>query len=232
VHPLQPEKIMNHCHENLGKIEKDEVVTEKYAIAFEAKEAFKALHEEHSQAVQNRKRKTRRVSISTNWGESGSTGIQILESVEKKQKMNEEKESQQQKEKENRESERREREEEKKMRRESKEKEKIALEKSHAKAKKEREKRQAEKAKKKEKERRKKVEARAKKSQEGKEKKIPKRKYLCKAGGCSRAWPSGVTHDDDWLWCEACGLYGLCFFHIRKEEQLVLLCNHEEKCKK
>jgi len=53
VHPLQPEKIMNHCHENLGKIEKDEVVTEKYAIAFEAKEAFKALHEEHSQAVQN-----------------------------------------------------------------------------------------------------------------------------------------------------------------------------------
>jgi hypothetical protein len=232
VHPLQPEKIMSHCRENLGKIEKEEAVTKKYAIAFEAKEAFKALHEEHSQSVQNRKRKTRRVSISTNWGESGSTGIQILESAEKKRKLNEEKVIQRQKEKENRESERREREQEKKMRRESKEKEKIALEKSRAKAKKEREKRQAEKVKKKEKERRKKSEARAKKSKEGKEKKIAMKKYLCKADGCPRAWPSGVMHDDAWLWCEGCGLYGLCFFHIRKEEQLTLLHNHEEKCKK
>ncbi len=232
VHPLQPEKIMSHCRENLGKIEKEEAVTKKYEIAFEAKEAFKALHEEHSQSIQNRKRKMRRVSISTNWGESGSTGIQILESAEKKRKLSEEKEIQRQKERDNRENERREREEEKKMRRKSKEKEKIALGRSRAKAKKERQKRQAEKAKKKEKERRKKEEARAKKSKEGKEKKISKKKYRCKADGCSQAWPSGIPYDDDWLWCEGCGLYGLCFFHIRKEEQLILLRNHEEKCKK
>ncbi len=30
---------------------------------------------------------------------------------------------------------------------------------------------------------------------------------------------------------EGCGLYGLCFFQIRKEEQLILLCNHEENVK-
>jgi hypothetical protein len=98
---------------------------------------------------------------------------------------------------------------------------------SRTKANKEREKRQAEKVKKKEKERRKKGEARAKKSKEGKEKKISKKKYRCKADGCSQAWPSGILHDDICLWCEGCGLYGLCFFHIRKEELLILLCNHE-----
>ena len=232
VHPLQPEKIMSHCRENLGKIEEEEALTKKYAIAFEAKEAFKALHEEHSHAVQNRKRKSRRVSISTNWGESGSTGIQILESAEKKRKLNEEKVVQRQKEKENRETQRREREEAKKKRRESKEKEKVALQRSRARAKKEREKRRAEKVKKKEKERRKKEEAREKKSKEGKGKKNSVKKYLCAADGCSQAWPTGVSHDDDWLWCDACGLYGMCFFHVRKEEQLVLLRNHEENCKK
>jgi len=232
VHPLQPEKIMSHCRENLGKIEEEEALTKKYAIAFEAKEAFKALHEEHSHAVQNRKRKSRRVSISTNWGESGSTGIQILESAEKKRKLNEEKVVQRQKEKENRETQRREREEAKKKRRESKEKEKVALQRSRARAKKEREKRRAEKVKKKEKERRKQEEPREKKSKEGKGKNNSVKKYLCAADGCSQAWPTGVSHDDDWLWCDMCSLYGMCFFHVRKEEQLVLLCNHEENCKK
>jgi hypothetical protein len=45
----------------------EEAVTKKYEIAFEAMDAFKAIHEEHSQLIQNQKRKTRRVSISTNW---------------------------------------------------------------------------------------------------------------------------------------------------------------------
>ncbi len=118
------------------------------------------------------------------------------------------------------------------MQRKNKEKEKIALGRSHTKAKKEREKRQAEKVKKKEKERRKKGEARAKKSKEGKEKKSSKKKYHWKADRHSQAWPSGIPYDNDWLWCEGCSLYRMCYFRIKKEDQLILLCNHEEKCKK
>ncbi len=52
-------------HESLlqksWKIEKEEAVAKKYAISFEAKEAFKAIHEDHSQSFQNWKRKTRSI---------------------------------------------------------------------------------------------------------------------------------------------------------------------------
>jgi hypothetical protein len=31
--------------------------------------------------------------------------------------------------------------------------------------------------------------------------------------------PSGIPHNDDWLWCGGCDLNELCFFHLRKEWQ-------------
>jgi hypothetical protein len=114
--------------------------------------------------------------------------------------------------------------------REKAKREKITLGRSRTKANKERQKRQAEKVKKKEKEREKKRRSKSKEEQRRKEKKTSKKKYhCCKTDRHSQAWPSGIPHDNIWLQCGGCGLYGLCFFHIRKEVQLILLCNHAEK---
>ncbi len=96
------------------------------------------------------------------------------------------------------------------------------------KAKKEREKRQAERAKKNEKERRKKGEARAKKERRRRSQR--KITTVRQTGVCKHAHL--VLH----MTTFACGVKAVvfmdCVFHIRKEEQLILLCNHEEKCKK
>ncbi len=232
VDPLQPEKILERCHQNLGKNDKEEALTEKYAIAFEAKEALRALHEEHTHTIKSRKRKAQRVSISTNWGESGSTGIQVLESVGKKRKLNEEKAMKRQKEKENREEQRRDREEKKKKRRENKEKEKILTEKKRVEADTARKKKRLEKEKLEEEKRKKKEEARVMKSSEAGKEIISKKKYQCGAEECSSSWPSGRRNDDDWLWCDACEIFGMCFIHVHDEEKLLALRNHEEKCKK
>jgi hypothetical protein len=70
-------KILKNCYQKICHL-------------FQSKGGFQTLHKEHSQSIQNKKRKTRRVSISTNWGESESTSIQILKSAEKKQKLSEE----------------------------------------------------------------------------------------------------------------------------------------------
>jgi hypothetical protein len=86
--------------------EKQNVQVEN-SIAMEAKRIFTSFHEEYHDDKRKRMERTQRITISTNWSESGSSGIQILEAVEKKQKLNEEKEAQKEKEKEEKEEEKR-----------------------------------------------------------------------------------------------------------------------------
>jgi len=164
--------------------------------------------------------------------ESGSTGIQVLESLKKKRKLDEEKAMKKQKEKENRQEQRREREEKKKKRREKKEKEKIETEKKRAEAEQEREKKRNKKMKEEEEKKKKKEETRAMKSGEARKKKILKKRYKCRVEKCLKEWPSGSRHDDNWLWCDKCDVIGICFIHVHDEEQLFALQNHEENCKK
>lgn len=232
VHPFNPELMRHHAELNVGKVRKETSVKEKKDLADEAQKVFESLHQEYQASSNSRKRKTCRVTISGNWAESGSTGIKILESVEKKRRLDEENEKRKRQEKEERERAKQERQEQKERKKEKRKKEKeakvIHLEKEKKRRKKEREKREREK--KKEKEKKEKMKKRKHKEEELKRKLA--KNHQCKVDSCHRKWSSEKGNSELWVWCDTCDEYGICFFHARDVDAILLLQNHEESCQK
>ena len=56
--------------------------------------------------------------------------------------------------------------------------------------------------------------------------------HQCKVDSCHRKWSSEKGNSELWVWCDTCDEYGICFFHARDVDAILLLQNHEESCQK
>lgn len=172
------------------------------------------------------------MSISANWGESGSTGIKILESAEKKRRLDEENKEKKRQEKEERERVKQARQEQKEKEKDEQKKEKEAKVISHEKERKKHQKERArkEKEKKKKREKKEKIRERKKKEQDLRQKLA--QNHQCKVESCHQKWSSEKGKSDLWVWCDGCDEFGICFFHVKDVDAILLLQNHEETCQK
>jgi len=188
VYPFDSEKLLKRASQNVGKVKFQKVTSEKNALALEAKNALESFHKEYEVSSELQKQKVRQVSISTNWGESGSTGIKILENVEKKRRLDEENEEKKEKEKEQRLLEKQAKDDEKKKEKEKREKEKKEKLKRREKEKKMKQKRKEKKALQKEKEKEKKEKGKERERKERENEKKFKKRHQCKVENCIRKW--------------------------------------------
>ena len=193
-------------------------------MALKAKSVFIDMYVEHVQKEGSRKRKSRRVSISTDWAESGSTGTRIVEAAAKQETLKKEK-------KKKLDDERREREDKKKKKARASKRNKARRERERVKKKV-----QTAHNKKLSKEKRKEAEKTRlkmiKKHAEIAAEKKMMNAHKCKVRGCKRRWSEGSVQCDQWLWCGECNFFGICFVHVKDDEHLQALNVHEGGCGK
>ena len=232
VSPLDEIKLRRHMKTNIRNMKKKKDLQKSYKLAMEVKDTISLMREEYLVSSENRKQKAKHVSISTNWATSGSTGIEILESIEKKRKLDEEIVNQKRQEREEKERVKREKGELKKKEREERELAKNEQKKICNKKKKEEAKEREKKRNETLQEKAEKREAKENRRLEKEKEKILRFASHCKAQHCKKVWSSGVKDAEFWVWCSTCDHFGICSKHAEQKEYTWEMRLHEKNCAK
>ena len=232
VHPFDPEMIMKRAHDNVGDVSnpdtEDKRNTAGAAMETTAKRIFMDLYETHVESEELKKGKTKRVSISTDWAESGMSGVHLVDAAAKQAALQKEKEDKRAEDEKHRREEREKKEDEKRARKEERERKKNQKDFETAERLKKIVQERKEREEKKEEEQREKEKSKA----EREEMKREKNKHTCKAKGCRRRWTDKVHLAQKWEWCGTCDYFGFCDIHVQCDEHQQAMKNHEEACSK
>ena len=207
VVPFRTDIMIMRAQQNVGILEAEsekedtDISNVDDEIVAKAKDIFTQLNSQHEESMEHIK-KTKRVTISSQYAKSGSTGMLVLQAaVEYDIQELERKEAAE------------------------KRAEAKLLENQRKKVAKKQEKEEAKRLQNAETARQDEL-----KRMEREERKKQRDAITCRINDCKRVWKDKTSFDAKWLWCSHCDTFGVCWGHIGTKEGEKILGQHERTC--